>query len=314
MLNHHSAHAQHYFRQLQEDLVHRFETMESGRLFQKTPWDHQTYQGGGITCLLAGLRLEKAAVNFSCLEGSALPKAALDNHASHFKNHPCFSDSHQNIPYHVMGVSCIVHPKNPFVPTTHFNVRCFVLPEQKNWWFGGGFDLTPYYSFPQDNQHWHQKAKWACDFLSPDAYPRYKQDCDTYFYLPHRQEPRGIGGIFFDELNQGDFDTCLMFIQKVASAFIDAYQSIYEKRCIIPYDRHHRAFQSYRRGRYAEFNLLYDRGTKFGLESNGRTESILASMPPYVRWPVRLSKRWIRDERQLKQALEPRCWLDIDFE
>ncbi len=186
-----------------------------------------------------------------------------------------------------MGVSLVIHPRNPYVPTSHANLRFFIAGDPENpaaWWFGGGFDLTPYYGFDEDVIHWHREAQAACEPLGGDSYARYKRWCDEYFYLPHRSEPRGIGGLFFDDLNEPDFETCLDFVKSVGSRYLSGYVPIVERRVATPWGENERAFQLYRRGRYVEFNLVYDRGTLFGLQSGGRTESILMSMPPEVRW------------------------------
>jgi len=233
--------------------------------------------GGGITRVLEGGKIiEKAGVNFSHIRGNSLPIAATAKRTEL-----------ANAPFQALGVSVVVHPYNPYVPTTHLNVRFVVVDTQQHgpiWWFGGGFDLTPYYGFEEDCIHWHQTAKEACDPFGKEVYPKYKKWCDQYFYLPHRQEPRGIGGIFYDDLNEWDFATCLRFMQSVGDHFIKAYQPILAKRKSITFNEQNKAFQKYRRGRYVEFNLLYDRGTLFGIQSGGRTESILMSLPPDVSW------------------------------
>jgi len=209
----------------------------------------------------------------------------------------------------------VVHPRNPMVPTSHMNVRFFVANADSQtpiWWCGGGFDLTPYYGFEEDAVHWHHMAKNACDTLSSDTYATYKKWCDDYFYLKHRKEQRGIGGIFFDDLNTPDFPTCLEFIKRVGDNFVSAYQPIVARRYELPYSDAQRQFQLYRRGRYVEFNLVYDRGTLFGLQSNGRTESILVSMPPLVRFEY----NWqplpdSAEEKLYTHYLVPQDWLDI---
>ena len=186
-----------------------------------------------------------------------------------------------------MGVSLVIHPLNPYVPTSHANVRFFIAEKagaEPVWWFGGGFDLTPYYAFEQDIRHWHSAAKQACEPFGADVYPRYKQWCDEYFFLKHRNEPRGVGGLFFDDLNEWGFEKCFAFMQSVGDHYINAYQPIVSRRKDTPYGDRERDFQLYRRGRYVEFNLVYDRGTLFGLQTGGRTESILMSMPPLVKW------------------------------
>jgi coproporphyrinogen III oxidase len=186
-----------------------------------------------------------------------------------------------------MGVSLVIHPKNPYVPTSHANVRLFVAEKEDEapiWWFGGGYDLTPYYGFEEDCVEWHRTAKLACEPFGEELYPKYKHWCDEYFYLPHRQEPRGVGGLFYDDLNAGGFDHCFGFMRSVGDSYMRAYRPIVERRRGLAYGERERHWQLYRRGRYVEFNLVFDRGTLFGLQSNGRTESILMSLPPLVRW------------------------------
>jgi coproporphyrinogen III oxidase len=222
--------------------------------------------------------IERAAVNFTHTEGAAMPPTATERR-------PELAGRH----YQAVSVSLIVHPRNPYVPTCHANYRAFVAdtPGAETpavWWFGGGFDLTPYYGFEEDARHWHRVARDACTPFGGDWYPRFKQACDAYFHLPHRGEPRGIGGVFFDDLDEGGFEHCFGFLQSVGNAFVDAYQPILARRKGWPYGERERAFQLYRRGRYVEFNLLYDRGTRFGLQAGARVESVLASMPPLAAW------------------------------
>ena len=254
-----------------------FVTSEDGRAsFVEDMWTYKD-KGGGITRVLSqGAVIEKAGVNFSHVSGSTLPVAAT-------AKRPELAHS----PFQALGVSVVIHPFNPYVPTTHLNVRFIVVDipgKTPWWWFGGGFDLTPYYGFDDDCVHWHNHARAACDQLSPDAYQRYKAWCDQYFYLKHRDEPRGIGGIFYDDLNDFPFQNCFNFMQAVGENFILGYQPILAKRKTTVYGERERHFQQMRRGRYVEFNLLYDRGTLFGLQSGGRTESILMSLPPTVVW------------------------------
>ncbi len=219
---------------------------------------------------------EKAGVNFSHVSGSQLPASAS-------ANRPELA----GCTFQAMGVSLVIHPQNPFVPTSHANVRFFIAEKDGQppiWWFGGGFDLTPYYGFEEDCLHWHQTARQACDRFDPSYYPRFKKWCDDYFYLKHRQEPRGIGGLFFDDFQEKNLDFSFNFMQSIGNHFIPAYAPIVEKRYKTPFTQKERDFQAYRRGRYVEFNLIYDRGTLFGLQSGGRTESILMSMPPIASW------------------------------
>jgi coproporphyrinogen III oxidase len=209
-------------------------------------------------------------------------------------------------------VSLVLHPRNPHVPTTHANVRYFEAGqpgEEPAWWFGGGFDLTPFYPQDEDVRHWHTVARDLCAPFGAEVYPRYKQWCDEYFYLKHRDETRGVGGLFFDDLNEGGFERCFDFTRAVGTGFLDAYLPILERRKDTPYGEREREFQLYRRGRYVEFNLVYDRGTLFGLQSGGRTESILMSLPPRVRFEYAYTPAPGSAEARLKDYLRPRAWL-----
>lgn len=265
-----------YLLDLQNTICSAVENEDGRALFVEDAWQHKE-GGGGLTRVLEnGEIIEKAGVNFSHVHGLKLPPAATEKRPEL-----------ANANFQAMGVSVVIHPRNPYVPTSHFNVRCIsaeLADEKTVWWFGGGFDLTPYYGFEEDCQHWHQMANAACEPFGSDVYPRYKKWADDYFYLKHRQEQRGIGGIFFDDLNSWDFERCFEFMQSVGAHYIKAYQPIVAKRKATPYGERERKFQLMRRGRYVEFNLLYDRGTLFGLQSNGRTESILMSLPPAVEW------------------------------
>ena len=231
--------------------------------------------GGGESRVLRGGRVfEQAGINYSDVRGRALPPSAT-------AQRPQLA----GLPFRAMGVSLVVHPRNPYVPTSHANVRFFGAGEsQPAWWFGGGFDLTPYYGFEEDARHWHRTAHDACAAFGPDVYARCKRACDDYFYLKHRKEPRGIGGLFFDDLNEWGFERSFAFTRSVGDAYLPAYLPIVERRRDLPFGERERQFQLYRRGRYVEFNLVHDRGTLFGLQSGGRTESILMSLPPLVRW------------------------------
>jgi coproporphyrinogen III oxidase len=235
--------------------------------------------GGGFArprVLSDGLVLERAAVNFSHTVGQTLPGAAT-------ARRPDLAGAR----YDAVSVSLIVHPRNPYAPTSHANFRLFFAEPARRepvWWFGGGFDLTPYYGFEEDAVHWHRGAKAACDPYGADLYARLKKACDEYFYLKHRDEPRGIGGLFFDDFDEGGFERSFAFVKSAADAYLAAYRPILARRKLHGYGERERAFQLFRRGRYVEFNLMYDRGTRFGLESGGRTESILASLPPMVAW------------------------------
>lgn len=259
--------------------------------------------GGGCTRVLAdGSVFEKAGVNFSHVQGSSLPPSAS-----------ALRPELAGRGFQALGVSLVVHPLNPYVPTSHANVRLFIAEKEgcePVWWFGGGFDLTPYYGFEEDCRHWHSVAREACQPFGAEVYPRFKQWCDEYFYLRHRAEPRGVGGLFFDDLNEWDFATSFAFIRAVGDAYLQAYLPIVQRRKQLPWSERERQFQLYRRGRYVEFNLVYDRGTLFGLQSNGRTESILMSLPPLVRWEYDHGAPPDAAEARLTEYfLQPRDWL-----
>lgn len=264
-----------YFLSLQELIVSRMESLD-GKPFRRDAWERPE-GGGGISRLVEeGNILERAGANFSHVMGDKLPPSAT-------AHRPELAGRR----WEAMGVSLVFHPRNPYIPTVHMNVRCFIAEkdgEAPVWWFGGGMDLTPYYGFEEDAVHFHTTCKKALDPFGPDWHPRFKKWCDEYFFLRHRNEPRGVGGIFFDDLNGTDFDTCFNLTQSVGDHFLPAYVPIFERRKDIPYGERERDFQAYRRGRYVEFNLVFDRGTLFGLQSGGRTESILMSMPPIVKW------------------------------
>ncbi len=250
-----------------------------------------------------GRVFEKGGVNFSHITGRSLPDSA--------------SVSRQAIagkPFQATGVSVVMHPQNPFVPTCHMNLRFFMAdPDSSNptWWFGGGYDLTPYYGFDEDCRHWHRTAKTACDTMGADVYARFKKQCDDYFFIKHRNESRGIGGLFFDDFNQPGFAASFKFIQSIGESFLDAYLPILSRRRGHKFNHSHKQFQRYRRGRYVEFNLIYDRGTLFGLQSNGRTESILMSLPPGAAWPYHWQPRpGSEEEKLLRYYLQPRDWVE----
>jgi coproporphyrinogen III oxidase len=290
-----------YLAHLQNDICNQLEKVDTTS-FSEDTWTREEGGGGKSRVLRNGSIFEQAGVNFSHVAGNRLPKAAT-------VQRPELANCH----FVAAGVSLVLHPHNPFVPTTHCNVRFFIAePEQGEpiWWFGGGFDLTPYYGFREDAIHWHQTAKNACAEFGENTYDQYKKWCDEYFYLPHRDEQRGIGGLFFDDLNQPDFETSFGFTQSVGDHFLPAYLPILETRKDHPYGDHERAFQLYRRGRYVEFNLVYDRGTLFGLQSGGRTESILMSLPPQVRWEYNWKPEAGSREAELYEYyLKPRDWL-----
>lgn len=265
-----------YLLSLQHNICEVLELEDSQEKFHTDSWQRKE-GGGGITRVIKqGKVIEKGGVNFSHVFGDKLPPSATAARPELARRN-----------FQALGVSLVIHPHNPYIPTSHANVRFFVAEKEGAdpiWWFGGGFDLTPYYGFDEDCIHWHTVAKKACDPFGDDIYARYKKWCDEYFYLKHRNESRGIGGLFFDDVNQWDFETSFAFMRSVGDHYIKAYQPIVAKRKDHPYGEKEKKFQRYRRGRYAEFNLVYDRGTLFGLQSGGRTESILMSLPPEVTW------------------------------
>lgn len=265
-----------FFLSLQDTICRSLENIDQKATFQQDNWERKEGGGGRTRVLTNGALFEQAGVNFSHVYGDTLPKSAT-------AHRPELAGRR----FQAMGVSLVIHPLNPYIPTSHANVRFFIAEkdgEEPVWWFGGGFDLTPYYGFEEDVIHWHKVAKSVCAPFSEDYYPRYKKWCDDYFYIKHRNEPRGVGGLFFDDLNTPDFDHCFEFVQHVGLGYLDAYLPIVEKRKSMPWSERERQFQLYRRGRYVEFNLVWDRGTLFGLQGGGRTESILMSMPPLVRF------------------------------
>lgn len=264
-----------YLEGLQGWIVGRLEALD-GHRFRRDEWTRPE-GGGGVSCLIEdGGLFERGGVNFSHVTGNALPASAT-------ATRPDLAGRS----FQAMGVSLVLHPRNPYVPTVHMNVRFFVAEKpgtQAVSWFGGGMDLTPYYGFEEDAVHFHRTCRDALDPFGPETHGRFKKWCDEYFYLRHRKEPRGIGGIFFDDLSEPDFDTCFALVRSVGDHLVDAYVPIVERRKDLPFGDVERDFQAYRRGRYVEFNLVYDRGTLFGLQSGGRTESILMSLPPVVKW------------------------------
>jgi coproporphyrinogen III oxidase len=264
---------------LQDRICAALEKQDGGKFLEES-WLREEGGGGRSRVLEQGVVIEKGGVNFSHVMGTQLPASAT-----------AARPELAGRSFQALGVSLVIHPRNPYVPTSHANVRMFVAEkegEEPVWWFGGGFDLTPFYAFEEDVIFWHQTAKNACEPFGADVYPKYKKWCDEYFYLKHRDENRGVGGLFFDDLNrwQGDvdFDKSFDFMQAIANSYIDAYCPIMAKRKDTKFGERERKFQCYRRGRYVEFNLVYDRGTIFGLQSNGRTESILMSLPPVTHW------------------------------
>lgn len=264
-----------YLLALQEDICKQLEAIDGGS-FVEDSWQREEGGGGRSRVLENGAIIEKGGVNFSHVFGTRLPPSAT-------AHRPELAGRH----WQAMGVSLVIHPRNPYAPTSHANVRFFIAEkegEQPVWWFGGGFDLTPYYGNEEDVRHWHQTAHDACQPFGDDIYPRFKTWCDEYFFLKHRNEARGVGGLFFDDYNAPGFTDSFALMRAVGDAYIRAYRPVLEKRKDTPYGERERDFQLYRRGRYVEFNLVLDRGTLFGLQSGGRTESILMSLPPLVSW------------------------------
>ncbi len=265
-----------YLLQLQDHICDQLSQFEPTVAFDEDHWVREEGGGGRSRVIAGGDVIEKGGVNFSHVFGTQLPASAT-------AHRPELAGRG----FEAMGVSLVIHPNNPYVPTSHANVRFFIAEkegEEPVWWFGGGYDLTPYYADEEDCVDWHKTAKAACDPFGEDLYPRFKKWCDEYFYLKHRSEPRGIGGLFFDDFNQLGFDQSFAFMQAVGNSYTEAYCPIVSKHKDKPYAERERDFQLHRRGRYVEFNLVFDRGTLFGLQTGGRTESILMSLPPLVRW------------------------------
>jgi len=288
---------------LQDQICAALEQEEDDARFIEDPWQRAEGGGGRTRVLANGSVFEQAGVNFSHVSGFKLPPSAT-------AKRPELADRQ----FQAMGVSLVIHPLNPYVPTSHANVR-FLIAEKPGeadvWWFGGGFDLTPYYPFREDVLHWHRTAKAACEPFGEAVYSTYKKWCDDYFFLKHRNETRGVGGLFFDDLNEWGFDNTFAFMQSVGNHYIPAYLPIVQKRKNTPYGEREREFQLYRRGRYVEFNLVYDRGTLFGLQSGGRTESILMSMPPAARWRYNWQPEAGSPEAELyTHYLKPQNWLE----
>jgi coproporphyrinogen III oxidase len=296
-----------YLQNLQQTLCCALEEEDGKERFYEDGWTRQPGDhlgGGGISAVLQqGAVFEQAGVNFSHVTGSRLPGSAT-------AHRPQLAGR----AFEAMGLSLVIHPRNPYVPTSHANVRFFIAEKEGEapvWWFGGGFDLTPYYGFDEDCVHWHNTAKAACEPFGEAVYPTYKTWCDDYFFLKHRQEPRGIGGLFFDDLNEWGFERSFAFMQSVGDHYLPAYLPIVKRRREHNYGERQRNFQLYRRGRYVEFNLVYDRGTLFGLQSGGRTESILMSLPPLVRWQYNYRPDPGSEEARLyDDYLQPREWAE----
>jgi coproporphyrinogen III oxidase len=292
-----------WLRSLHDRLTRELETLDGATRFRSDAWARPEGGGGESRVLEDGALFERAGINFSSVQGASLPPAATARRPELAKRS-----------FRATGVSMVLHPRNPYVPTTHGNWRFFIAEqpgEAPVWWFGGGFDLTPYYPFLEDVQHWHRQARAACLPFGEDVYPQYKRWADEYFHLKHRNEARGVGGLFYDDLNEWGFERCFEFSRVVADQFLPAYVPIAMRRRHTPWGEREREFQLYRRGRYVEFNLVYDRGTVFGLQSGGRIESILMSLPPLVRWRY----DWRPDAESPEAALyrdflQPRDWLD----
>jgi coproporphyrinogen III oxidase len=290
-----------YLQELHDRITAAVEGLDTAR-FRRDAWQRAEGGGGESRILGDGEVFERAGVSFSHVFGEQLP--------------PSSSSLRPDIAgaaFEAMGLSLVFHPRNPYVPTTHCNVRFLLATPPKGpavWWFGGGFDLTPYYPFDEDVVHWHRTARAACQPFGQGVYEKYKEWCDRYFFLPHRNETRGVGGLFFDDLSDGGFARCFGFLRSVGDHFLPAFMPIAERRLREPWSERERQFQLYRRGRYAEFNLLYDRGTLFGLQSRGRSESILMSMPPLARWEYDWHPQPGSSEARLYEFLRPREYLE----
>ena len=293
-----------YLTRLQDDICEAL-AAEDGQAFREDSWDRPGGGGGRSRVLEGGHVFEKGGVNFSHVFGDGLPPSAT-------AQRPELAGRS----FQAMGVSLVIHPRNPHVPTSHANVRFFIAERpdaEPVWWFGGGFDLTPYYGRREDARHWHATAREACAPFGDEVYPRFKQWCDDYFHLKHRNEPRGVGGLFFDDLNEWGFERSFAFMRSVGDHYIPAYLPIVQRRRGLAYGEREREFQLYRRGRYVEFNLVYDRGTIFGLQTGGRTESILMSLPPLVSWRYDWHPEPGSAEAELYEVfLRPRDWLGGD--
>jgi coproporphyrinogen III oxidase len=291
----------HWLAGLQDSLVAAIERADGRARFGRDRWERPGGGGGESRVIRDGALIEQGGVNFSEISGASLPASATHDR-------PALAGA----PFSAMGVSLVLHPHNPHVPTTHLNLRFFMAEPPGGavvWWFGGGFDLTPFYPVREDVLHWHRTARDACAAI-PGSYPAFKAWCDRYFYLPHRQETRGVGGLFFDDLSEPGFDRCFAFARAIGDAFPNAWLPIAERRRGTPFGDRERAFQLLRRGRYVEFNLVYDRGTLFGLQTGGRTESILMSLPPLARWEYGyVPAPGSQEEALARDWLRPRDWL-----
>ncbi len=291
-----------YLLELQNNFCRALADVDGQTDFVEDSWDREGGGGGRTRVLRNGLVFEQAAVNFSHVCGDNLPPSAT-----------AARSELEGRGFEALGVSLVIHPRNPHIPTSHSNLRFFTTDKQDSdpvWWFGGGYDLTPYYPVLEDVEHWHRTARAACAPFGDDVYPRYKKWCDDYFFIKHRNESRGVGGLFFDDLNEWGFQRCFDFMTAVGDSYLDAYLPIVQKRKNTPSTESQREFQLYRRGRYVEFNLVYDRGTLFGLQSGGRTESILMSLPPRVSWRYNWQAEPGTPEAELTDTyLKPTDWL-----
>jgi len=302
-----------YLLGLQDDICRGLEAVDGKSRFEEDLWNREAGGGGRTRVMEQGGVFEKAGVNFSHVFGDRMPPSAT-----------AARPELEGRNFQALGISLVIHPRNPYIPTSHANVRFFIAskpgvkngaaqgdPDAPVWWIGGGYDLTPYYPFMEDIVHWHTEARAACQPFGDSVYPRYKRWCDEYFYLKHRNETRGVGGLFFDDLNEWGFERCFGFMQAVGNSYLPAYLPIVQRRMQTPYGERERSFQLYRRGRYVEFNLVYDRGTLFGLQSGGRTESILMSLPPVVNWRYDYRPEAGSAEAGLAEYLMPRDWLGV---
>lgn len=291
-----------YLLNLQDRICTGLQVEDGQAIFQEDSWVREEGGGGRSRVITDGGVFEKGGVNFSHVHGTQLPPSAT-----------AARPELAGRSFEAMGVSLVMHPENPYIPTSHANVRFFIAEkpgEEPVWWFGGGYDLTPYYGHLEDCQHWHQTAKSACDPFGEAVYPRFKQWCDDYFFLKHRNEPRGIGGLFFDDYNEPGFEQSFGLMRSVGDSYLDAYLPIIQRRKEMVWGEREKQFQLYRRGRYVEFNLVYDRGTLFGLQTGGRTESILMSLPPLVRWEYDWQPEPGTAEAELYDIyLKPQSWI-----
>ncbi len=299
-----------YLMNLQDSICDQLAEEDGGAVFDEDNWQREVdpekprMTGGGCTRLMVdGNVIEQGGVNFSHVFGDKMPASAT-------AGRPELAGR----TFQAMGVSLVIHPKNPMVPTSHANVRFFIAEKEGEdpvWWFGGGYDLTPYYGFDEDCIQWHTTAQKACEPFGDDVYDKYKKWCDDYFYIKHRDEQRGIGGLFFDDLNEWGFEKSFEFLKSVGDSYVDAYLPIMSRRKDLAYTAEQRDFQLYRRGRYVEYNLVYDRGTLFGLQSGGRTESILMSMPPLVKWRYNWKpEKGTEEARLYDHFIKPQDWIN----